>query len=102
MIIIYIILFLQEFTKFLFLFIKFSIIPKNLQTLRKIYFHNISQAESRHREKEEKEYYQEEIDKLHELLTRALDQLTIHDIKVSHLEKELTSLSFSFENSIRS
>ncbi len=75
---------------------------KNSRTSRKTHYHNTSQAESRRREKEEEEHHQEEIDRLHGFLTRALDQLAVHDIEVSRLERELTSLSFSSENSIRS
>ncbi len=75
---------------------------KNLRISRKTHFHNTSQAESRCRKREEEEYYQEEIDKLHELLTRVLNQLAIHDIEISCLERELTSLSSFSKNSIRS
>ncbi len=74
---------------------------KNSRISRKTYFHNTSQAENRRKEREEEEYRQEEIDRLRELLIRALNQLAIHDTEVSCLERELTSLSFSSENSIR-
>ena len=76
--------------------------PKNLRPSKKTYFHNTSQAENRYREREEAARRQEEIDKLRGLLTKALDQLAIHDTEVSRLERELTLLSSSSENSIRS
>ena len=76
--------------------------PKNSRPSKKTYFRNTSQAENRYQEREEAARHQEEIDKLHRLLTRALDQLAVHDIEVSRLERELTLLSSSSENSIRS
>ncbi len=76
--------------------------PKNSRPSKKTYFRNTSQAENRYQEREEAAWRQEEIDKLHRLLTRALDQLAVHDIEVNRLERELTLLSSSFENSIRS
>ena len=76
--------------------------PKNLRTLRKTHYCNTSQAESRRREREEEEHHQEEINRLCELLTRVLDQLAVHNIKVSCLERELTLQSSSSENIIRS
>ncbi len=76
--------------------------PKNSRPSKKTYFRNTSQAENRYREREEATLRQEEIDKLRGLLTRALDQLAVHDTEVSRLERELTLLSSSSENSIRS
>src|SRR6266540_3339405 len=75
--------------------------PKNTRSSKKTYFRNTSQAENRYREREEAARRQEKIDKLRRFLTRALDQLAIHDTEVSHLERELTLLSSSSENSIR-
>ena len=75
---------------------------KNSRTSKKTHFHNISQAENRQQERKEAIQHQEEIDRLREFLTRASDQLAIYDTEVSHLERELISFSFSFENSIRS
>src|SRR6266498_5225494 len=76
--------------------------PKNSRTSRKTHYRNTSQAENRQQKREEAAQRQEEIDRLRGLLTRALDQLAIHDTKVSHLEKELTFHSSSSENIIRS
>ena len=75
---------------------------KNSRPSKKTFFRNISQAENRYHKREEAALRQEEIDKLCRFLTRALDQLAVHDIKVSRLERELTLLSSSSENSIRS
>ncbi len=75
---------------------------KNSRTSRKTHYHNTSQAESRRKERKEEEQRQEEINRLHELLTRVLDQLAVHNIKVSCLERELTLQSSSSENIIRS
>src|SRR6266498_264909 len=75
---------------------------KNSRTSRKTHYHNISQAENRQQKREEAAQRQEEIDRLRGLLTRALDQLTIHDTEVSHLERELTLHSSFSENIIRS
>ncbi len=76
--------------------------PKNSRTSRKTHYCNTSQVESRYREKEEEEHHQEEINRLRELLTRTLDQLAVHDIEVSHLERKLTLQSSSSEDIIRS
>ena len=76
--------------------------PKNSRPSKKTYFRNTSQAENRYREREEATLRQEEIDKLRGLLIRTLDQLAVHDTEVSRLERELTLLSSSSENSIRS
>ena len=84
------------------LFFKIFTMGKNSRPSKKTYFRNTSQAENRYREREEAARRQEEINKLRRLLTRALDQLAVHDTKVSRLEKELTLLSSSSENSIRS
>ena len=46
---------------------------KNSKTSRKTHFHNTSQTKNRQQEKEEATQYQEKIDRLCELLTRALD-----------------------------
>ncbi len=75
--------------------------PKNSRPSKKTYFCNTSQAKNRYREREKAAWCQEEIDKLCELLTRALDQLAIHNTEVSHLERELILLSSSSKNSIR-
>ncbi len=75
---------------------------KNSRLSKKTYFCNTNQAENRQQKKEEAAWRQEEIDRLHGLLTRVVDQLAIHDTKVSHLEKELTFHSSSSENIIRS
>src|SRR6266542_7140241 len=78
----------------------FITMPKNSRPSKKTYFRNTSQAENRYREREEATLRQEEIDKLRGLLTRALDQLAVHDTEVSRLERELTLLSSSSENRI--
>src|SRR6266508_3152216 len=80
----------------------FTIMPKNSRTSRKTHYRNTSQAENRQQKREEAAQRQEEIDRLRGLLTRALDQLAIHDTEVSRLERELTLHSFSSENIIRS
>src|SRR6266498_1814612 len=77
------------------LFFKIFTMPKNSRSSKKTYFRNTSQAENRYREREEAARRQEKIDKLRRFLTRALDQLAIHDTEVSHLERELTLLSSS-------
>ncbi len=74
---------------------------KNSKTSKKTYFCNTSQAENRRKKRKKEEYRQKEIDRLCKLLTKALDQLAIHDTEVSHLKRKLTSLSSFFENSIR-
>ncbi len=76
--------------------------PKNSRTSRKTHYRNTSQAENRQQKREEAAQRQEEIDRLRGLLTRALDQLAIHDTEVSRLERELTLHSSSSENIIRS
>ena len=76
--------------------------PKNSRTSRKTHYRNTSQAESRRREREEEEHCQEEINRLCELLTRTLNQLAVHNIEISHLERELTLQSSSFKDIIRS
>src|SRR6266498_5488344 len=75
--------------------------PKNSRTSRKTHYHNTSQAENRQQQREEAAQRQEEIDRLRRLLTRALNQLAIHDTEVSYLERELTLHSSSSENIIR-
>ena len=47
--------------------------PKNSRISRKTHFRNTSQAENRQQERDEAAQYQEEIDRLRGLLTRALD-----------------------------
>src|SRR6266542_3259946 len=76
--------------------------PKNSRTSRKTHYRNTIQAENRQQQREEAAQCQEEIDRLRELLTRALDQFAIHDTEVSHLERELTLHSSSSKNIIRS
>ncbi len=84
------------------LFFKNFTISKNSKTFRKTHFCNTSQAENRQQEREEAAQRQEEIEKLRELLTRALDQLALHDTEVSHLERKITVHSSSSENIIKS
>ena len=75
--------------------------PKNSRTSRKTHYRNTSQAKNRQQKREEAAQRQEEIDRLQELLTRALDQLVIHDTEVSRLERKLTLHSSFSENIIR-
>src|SRR6266540_2098790 len=91
-----------HFSSHLFFFFKIFTMSKNSRTSRKTHFRNTSQAENRQQERKEAAQRQEEIDRLRELLTRALDQLVIHDTEVSRLERELTLHSSSSENIIRS
>ncbi len=51
--------------------------------------------------KKKKKYYKKEIERLQEILTKTLNQLSVHNIKISCLKRELTLLFFFSNNIIR-